>query len=330
MRHYRLGLLVLAATSLTTSLVVAQERSIHTGGSGGAYNSLFCPPLPKALEAIYFHGRCTPSGGTIDNFNKVLNRPTDIGFGQQDVLLRVGQERPDDFKKVSIIRDDIACEGLWMVTKNERLSSFGDVLGLGRRIPFLVPGNPDPAKASGTQRTWDFIKSLDPEGIGRAQNVKFVESATSAINNVAASTDGSVAFFVQFADPESSNFKLIREKKLKVIPVVSKQILDAKVGDRSVYRAEEFQLSTGFFTGESKLTSCTPVVLFTGAPDGAIADDQKDLITRLSRVEREKMLPQESRTAALLRNAKRWGGSALEEVTAGVELARQKMEKSLQ
>ena len=138
-------------TLLTTSVAtlalcgptIAQEapsKSIFTSGEKGAYHTLFFPPLPAALSNAYFQGyRCTLSRGTLENIDRVLKEPTNIGFVQLDVFAAEAAKRRDEFKKLTVIRSDIACEGLWMVTKNPDLDNYGHVLGLARRIPFVLP-----------------------------------------------------------------------------------------------------------------------------------------------------------------------------------------------
>jgi hypothetical protein len=64
----------------------------------------------------------------------------------------------------------------------------------------------------------------------------YVADATATISEVAFSTNGAVGFFVQFADLDNANFKLIIEKGLKVIPVASREILRIKLNGQTVCR----------------------------------------------------------------------------------------------
>lgn len=335
---YKRRIITVAGASLglvaLMSVAVAQgEKAIYTGGEKGAYHSVFCPPIPNALSSAYFTGyRCTSSGGTVDNFNKVLQNPRSIGFAQYDVLARAAQDRPDDHKKVVVVRRDIACEGLWMVTKNERLSNYGEVLAVGRRVPFVIPGSQDAGRKSGTQVTFEFLQSTDPNGLGQAQNIKYVADATTAINTVANGNSGEVAFFVQFADPSNPNIQLVNEKKLKVIPVRSREIVNAEVAGEKVFEVQEFSLSSGgvFKSGQSHATACTPVALFTGSPDllkGADQTDQKEMIQKLREMPSDALLPKEDRFARILKATKRLSGQALEELNAATDLARKKYEE---
>lgn len=326
--------LLFGIAAILVALVVpvsAQQHAIYTGSEAGAYNSTFCPPLPSVLSKSYFAGyRCQPSGGTLDNISKVLTNPTDVGFVQLDVLARQMQEKPDLAKQISIIRSDIACEGLWMVTKNPSLKTYGDILGQ-RRIPFILPG-----QNSGSNASFQFIQTLDPNGIGRSQNIKYVNDTATVINTVAAGADNAVGFFVQYADPENANIRLMQEKGLTIIPVVTREITNAKVKDQDVYQVQSFNLKSGgiFSSAESQVTACTPVAVITGNPDNGKTpndkDNQKDLIEALAKVPSKDLLPVEPRLAKLLSGIHRVTGSALNEMLAAADKARDAASKAMQ
>ena len=307
-------------------------RAINTGGSAGAYHSTFCPPLPGVLANAYFQGyACTPSAGTVENIQRVLAQPTNIGFAQLDVYAREAAARPAEFERLNVIRTDIACEGLWMITKNPDLD-FGRILGLARRIQFVLP-----AAASGSTASFNYLRSIDPEGLGRVPdtNITHMATATDVINRIAASTNGEVGFFVQFADPRNANIRLMVENNLRIVPVISREILRARVGEQTVYNAQTFTLAGGNLFGiggraVTATTACTPVALFTGAP-GAFADrngqdDAREMIQRLQQVNRTNMMPQDSAIQNILRSATRLSQSAVDQAVAGVESARRAVE----
>jgi hypothetical protein len=307
------------------------SKSINTGGEKGAYHALFCPPLPAELSNAYFQGyTCTPSKGTLENIDRVLKNPTSIGFVQLDVYANEAIKRPDEFRKLTVIRSDIACEGLWMVTKNPDLKNYGHILALSRRIPFILP-----AQGSGSAASFAFLQANDPDGLGRIPeaNKRYVADATAVLNETASSTNGAVGFFVQFADPENANIKLIEEKRLTVIPVASRQILHIKLNDRDIYELQTFSLkASGLFVKATEATTaCTAVAIITGTPeafgnDRAKVDDQRDLIQKVRGVAAEKLLPQESRIAAIIRNTKRASEQVIEEMAALAEKTRQMVE----
>lgn len=330
MRFLVYGLIMAFATMFAAPSMA--QHAIYTGSQGGAYNSTFCPPLPSVLDRAFFSGyRCQPSGGTIDNIAKVIAKPSDVGFVQLDVLALNMKEKPELAKSVSVIRSDIACEGMWMVTKNPALKSYGDVLGYARRIPFVLPG-----EGSGSAASFKYLQSIDPDGLGRATNIKYVNDTATVINTVSAGADNAVGFFVQFADPENSNIKLMQERGLSVVPVVSREITKAKVGEQELYQVQSFNLKSGgiFTSGEDKVTACTPVAVITGNPESQKTpnekDNQRDLIEALQKVPSQNLLPTEPRMAKLLSGVRRVGGAALNEMLSAADKAKDAASKAMQ
>lgn len=330
-RVFSLFALAMLAIGLLSGAAIAADHSIFTGGEKGAYYGTFCPPIPKALSQAYFTGyKCAVTKGTIDNINNVLATPKNIGMVQGDVFAKWAAENKDPAAKLQIIRSGIAYEGLWMVTKNPGLNNFGDVLGLARRIPFVMP-----VEGSGSAASFAFLQSLDPDGLGRAHNISYVDDATKVIDAVANGDGGEVGFFVQFADPTNPNIKKIVDSKLKVIPVVSRDLLRAKVGDTPVYQVSEFSLTPdGWVTnGVTVKTASTPVTLITGTPTGFTdqndIDDQKDMIKTVEALPTDKLLPQNDLTAKLVKKFHALSGDALKVTLDGVDAAKKLAEKQL-
>lgn len=325
---------ILAVAMVSPSMA---QHAIYTGSQAGAYNSTFCPPLPSVLDKKFFAGyRCQPSGGTLDNISKVTATPADVGFVQLDVLALEMQTKPELGKQISIIRSDIACEGMWMVTKNASLKSYGDVLGYARRIPFILPG-----AGSGSAASFKFLQTSDPDGLGRATNIKYVNDTATVINTVAAGSDNSVGFFVQFADPENANIRLMQDKGLTIVPVVSRDITKLQVKDKDgkaqdLYQVQSFNLKSGglFASGDDRVTACTPVAVITGNPDSGKTpndkDNQRDLIEALSSVPASSLLPTDSRFAKLLTGVRRVTGSALNEMLSAADKAKDAASKAMQ
>lgn len=320
----------IAAANAQTATV--GPKAINTGGTAGAYHGTFCPPLPPVLSNAYFQGyTCTPSAGTVENITRVLAQPTNIGFAQLDVFAREAAARPAEFQRLQIVRSDIACEGLWMISRNPDLD-FGRILGLSRRIQFVLP-----AAASGSTASFNYLRSIDLEGLGRVpdSNITHVATATDVIRRVANSTQGEVGFFVQFADPRNANIRLMVESGVRVIPVISREILRARVGDTPVYSAQTFTLAGGNLFGiggraVSATTACTPVALFTGAP-GAFSDrngqdDAREMIQRLQTIPAAQLMPQDNAIQSILRGATRLSQSAVDQAVAGVDAARRAVE----
>jgi hypothetical protein len=119
------------------------------------------------------------------------------------------------------------------------------------------------------------------------------------------------------------------EKGLRVIPVASRQILHLKLNDRNVYQLQTFTLkSAGLFVKAAEATTvCAPVAIITGSLEAfgneRDKDDQRDLIETIREVPTEKLLPQESRVAQLIRDTKTASERVIEEMSALVERTRQ-------
>jgi hypothetical protein len=304
------------------------DKSINTGGEEGAYCAAFCPPLRAVLANAYFQGyKCTPSKGTLDNIDRVLRYPTSIGLVRLDVYANQAIKRPEEFKKLTVIRSDIACEGLWMVTKNPELTNYGHIQAFSQRIKFILP-----ERESGWAPTFAFLQENDRDGLGRVpeDNKRYVADAASVLTETASSTSGEVGFFVQFADPENANIKLMVKKGLKVIPVASKKILEMKLSGQSIYQLQTFNLKSGglFVRPVEATAACTPVAIITGTPelfgnDRDKVDDQRDLIQMIRDIPAEKLLPQENTLVAdAIRYAKKLTEQAVEETVALVENTR--------
>jgi hypothetical protein len=320
----------------TAGVIHVSGKSINTAGEKGAYHTLFCPPLPATLSNAYFQGyECTPSKGTLENIARVLRYPTSIGLVQLDVYANEAINRGEEFKKLTLIRSDIACEGLWMVTKNPELMNYGHIQAFSQRINFILP-----ERESGSAPTFAFLQKNDPDGLGRVpeDNKRYVADATAVLNETASSASGEVGFFVQFADPENANIKLMVEKGLKVIPVVTKEILDKKLSGQSIYQLQTFNLKSGglFVTPTEATAACTPVAIITGAPEvfgnnRDKVDNQKELIQAVKNIPAEKLLPKENPVVAdVIRFPKKPSEPEIMRMVQQAENTRQTAEKRLQ
>jgi hypothetical protein len=167
-----------------------------------------------------------------------------------------------------------------------------------------------------------------------------VDGATAVLNEVARSNDEAVGFFVQFADPDNANFRLIAEIGLTIIPVISNEILDILRWDgQPVYQQKTFETKSGGvfdildIFARQVTTACTPLTIITGKPDefgsGEDQVNQRDLTKKISEVSKN-LLQQQSRTVAIIMNLKKLAMRAIEEAGALVERLRQRVEKSQQ
>lgn len=319
---------LMASTALLVlmSSAYAEQKTIGTGGEKGAYFNTFCPPIPAILKNAQFGDyTCKKSDGTVANIKNVLADPRNLGFVQLDVYAQAVVDDPQLAQKTSVIRE-LACEGVWFVTKNPRINTYADIVGMARRrLTFIVP----PVE-SGSAATFEFMKKVDPDGIGQARFVTYAKDSTSVIDAVTRGTNGEVGMFVQFADPENANIKEMMKSGLKVIPAISDSLLKVKADGKEVYQVQSFALKGGTwgFGGKEVNNLCTPVGLITGNPavfpDKRDQRDQQDMIGDLNKLPAETFLPKEDRIASLMKSFKKIGGSALDKV---VEEAKHQSEK---
>jgi hypothetical protein len=228
---------------------------------------------------------------------------------QLDVYASEQARRSEEFKKLKVIRSDIACEGLWMVTMNPDLTTYEQFQPIAKRIPIILP-----KRGSGSAATFAILQEHDPKGLGevREVNIRYMPDATAVINETASRTDGAVGFIVQFAEPENANIRLIAEKGLNVISMASRDILKiTQPGGQQVYQQKEFTLKSGGlfdifgFFAKRAMTACTPVAMITGAPEAIIGeegkrDDQRALIQRIAELPPEVLVPQKSRMVEII------------------------------
>jgi hypothetical protein len=317
-------------------LIATLDKRINTASDNGAYQTQFCPRLLAAVADVFFRGYwCATSTGTVENIDRALGFPTNIGLAQLDILADEAIKRTEELKKIVVIRTD-ACEGLWMVTRNPGLKSYENVRENASRIRFILP------KDSGSAASFAFLQANDRDRLGRVSDAKkyYVDGATAVLNEVARSNDEAVGFFVEFADPENADFKLITQTDLTIVPVMSNEILDILQWDgQPVYQQRTFRTkSGGVFDAldvfaRQVTTACTPLAIITGKPDASgIGEDQvnqRDLIKKISEVSKN-LLAQQSRTVAIIVSFQKLAMQVIEEAGALVERVRRRIGKSLE
>jgi hypothetical protein len=161
-------------------------------------------------------------------------------------------------------------------------------------------------------------------------NVIHAESTDLALKRALRSDDRSVAIFVQFPDPDNDRFKLVAEEKGMFIPVIDRNILRQQVGGQKVYFAEETAVSNAKFwkKGANVTTACTPMILFTGNPEGMPAGevqlDHKDLINTINDIPAAELLPKKGFFSKYWSKTKALSAEATEKIIDASEKAREK------
>jgi len=254
---------LLAGLSLTvgmTGLVTkAQALDLYTGEKTGAYFNEFCPTIKKAAKEKNVLINCRTSQGSLENLDKIIEKPTDFGLAQYD-LFSLKYASQSNQLAYTPIRDDLGKECLFLVTKNKLMKNFGDVAASAPYMNFILP-----PEMSGHAGSFKYLQSIDPTGLGKATKVTYAASTEDAITSALAQEDN-VTLFVQFPDADNKLFKLVNENGGHFVPVISREILAQETRGRKVYAAEETGVANPKWheSGKKVVTACTPMVLFTG------------------------------------------------------------------
>ncbi|MEO1207581.1 MAG: hypothetical protein AAFV45_14740 [Pseudomonadota bacterium] len=313
----------ISATVVAAPATVFADVTIYTGGETGAYHSSFCPVLSELLDKDGVPARCETSSGTADNMKNVSSDLSDFGYGQLDVLalksgLYGGAER---FEKVRV--DDVR-ECLFAVTKTKDLTNFGEVAVRASELTFVLP-----PEASGSAKTFEFLQKIDPYGLGQGGAIRYAGDTDSAIN-AAVTDDDTVALFVQFPDPANARFKAIQDKGGHIVPVLDRNLLDQRLGGERVYFAQETQVANAGWlaSGTKVVTACTPLVLFTGAPnqmsDKAERADHEAVIAKVKAYRADALLPRQSLFARVIRRTRELSSTGAEKFVSFSEQARER------
>lgn len=251
--------LAFGVAGLLVATAPATAQRIHTGGESGAYHRDFCPPLAREIVSLGATYTCTPSNGTRENMERVASAPRDFGYGQLDVFtLESGNLSVS--RSLAIVRQDDLRECVFAVTRDPEIVTYGDLAARASNLRFSIP-----PQSSGSAGTFQYLKSVDANGLGRSRNVQFAANVDDAIRTALSRNDG-VALFVQFPDPDNERFQMVRELGGHFVPVVDKSFIASQAGGNAVYIAQETRVSNRRLLelGARVTTACTPLVLFTG------------------------------------------------------------------
>jgi len=294
----RLGAVGIALLGLLIAAVPASSQVIHAGSAAGSYTNDFCPQVRSAIAAEFFEHSCATSEGSSDNANKVMANPHDIGIGQLDVIAAIAEQNPG---QLAIVDPGLGLECLYAVTSQPNVTALR---GLSPRMPVALP-----SALSGSAATFGFLQELD-EQLRALRNITHHAGPLEAVQAVVAG-DAALAFFVQFPNTSNPVFEAINTAGLSFVPVVNRQILRREVAGIQVYQPREITVTPtglmGRLTGREPtklLTTCTPVVLFTGDASRFEAgtdahDDQVALIAQLAKTQP----PSSGNWTDILRNA---------------------------
>jgi hypothetical protein len=315
--------LPLGVAALAALAAPAAANQINTGGPSGAYHASFCPVLAKELKVAQLDYACTPSAGTRENVERVLANPRQLGYGQLDAYVVESRQLKGE-QALTIVRQDDVRECLFAVTRNKQLTSYGDLAANAAKLRFILP----PAD-SGSFSTFQFLRAADAEGLGQAKAPTNAASVEDAIRQ-ALSADDTVSLFVQFADPDNERFELVRKLGGHLVPVIDRSILRQEIGGKKIYFAQETPVENADWVkaGRKLVTACTPLVVFTGAPDRVQGEqarkDHEDVIRTVAALKSGSLLPEESLFQRLLKRTKELSALSTEKALELSDQAREK------
>ncbi|MBX9588425.1 MAG: hypothetical protein K2X43_03915 [Hyphomonadaceae bacterium] len=320
-RSVALSLITVAGSQAYAAM--AQATQINTGGEAGAYHASFCPALAGQLKLAQFDYRCVPSAGTRENIDRITANPRQLGFGQLDVFALESRLLKAE-GSLTLVRQDDVRECVFAVTRNKQISNWGELSVNAGSLRYILP----PA-TSGSAGTFQFLRTIDAEGLGRSKAVTHAPSTEDAIRQ-ALSAEDTASLFVEFPDPESKHFELVRKLGGHLVPVIDRTILRQEIGGTKIYYPQETEIeSAGWIQSARKLaTACTPLVVFTGAADRVHDEtarkDHADLIRTVAAMKRDSLLPQESFLDRALKRTKELSAISTERALELTDQAREK------
>jgi hypothetical protein len=301
----------------------AGADQINTGAADGPYHKHFCPVLAHELKLAQFDFACAPSAGTRETIERVRADARQLGYAQLDAFALLVRELSAE-AAFSIVRHDDVRQCLYAVTRNPELTNWGEVSANAARLRFVLP-----ASESGSANTFQFLRAIDPDGLGKAREPRHARSVESAIRE-GLSAEDTVSLFVEFPDPASEDFALVQELGGHVVPVIDRTILRQEALGRKIYFAQETQVENPHWIKRARkiVTACTPMLLFTGRaeriPAGKTRKDHEDLIRTIVALNGAALLPEEGLFSKLLKRTKEVTASSTEKMLEATEQARVK------
>ncbi|NJO34230.1 MAG: hypothetical protein HC869_14965 [Rhodospirillales bacterium] len=112
------------------------------------------------------------------------------------------------------------------MTRNKQITNWAELSVNAGSLRFILP----PA-TSGSARTFQFLRTIDTEGLGRAKNITHAASSEDALSQ-ALSAEDTASLFIEFPDPESKRFALVRKLGGHFVPVIDRTICARRSGGR--------------------------------------------------------------------------------------------------
>lgn len=317
------GALCASVALVAATSTPAAALQINTGGQTGAYFDRFCPELKGELDKSAFNYTCEQTEGSRENLRRVTEDPTQIGYAQFDVYA-LEKEMLGGDTLLTELRTDLGRECVFMVTSNRELKNFGEISTLASAFRFVLP-----PERSGSAATFEFLRHIDPDGLGTAIDIEYAASTDAALD-AALNNPDVITLFVQFPDPNNARFEAINKGGGVFIPVLDRNILRQRIGDDKLYFAQEVEVEKARFTRarEKMVTACTPMVVFTGAnnrvSDDTAREDHQDMIDTVRRLPIENLQPKEGFFSSIWHRTKELSAAGIEQTLKATEEARER------
>src|SRR5262245_16245115 len=315
-------ILGLTAVALAGIVAPASARQINTGDPIGAYHADFCPLLAGQLRLAQFDYACAASSGTRESMARVAADPLQVGYGHLDVFAL--ESRRLDAGALTLVRQDDVRVCLYAATRNKQVSNWGELAAQAGTLRFILP-----PERSDSAATFEFLRSIGADGLGRAKSGTHVVSVEAAIRD-ALGADDAVSLLVELPDPDSRTFGLVRARGGHLVPVIDRAILRQAVDGRKVFFPQEVEVESASWIRSARklVTACTPLVLFTGHPervaDGPARKDHEDLIRTAATLKPATLLPEASFLGQALKRTREVSASSTERALELTEEARAK------
>lgn len=289
------GLIAVAIGCTALGANNASAQNIYAGPQKGAYYGTLCPGLVDGLKPDGFQAKCLVTEGTLDNITKLLGDPDGLAMVQSDAFANWSLDHKADAEKLVILRDDLASEGIYFVSKD--IGDFGDLVRIITRVHLVLP-----PKDSGPAQTFENMKRTLPRVFGKLDpsQVTYAASVNEALQK-ALSEDNTVALLVQLPDPANPTFKTIVSKKGKFIPVVAQSLVDEKIDDRAIYSLETRPVkAAGMISKAIEVTTLsTPIMIISQKSEalkegGNARTNHEDLMKAVKTLPRERLLPKKT------------------------------------
>jgi hypothetical protein len=301
----------------------AAAQKIHAGPGLGFYQTALCPRLSAELAKSRLDYSCTTSADGRENVARVAATPRDIGLAPLD-LLAIEAAQHGGAKAFQRIRTGDLRECLFAVTRNPNLKLYGDLVANAQRLRFVLP-----PKGSGSAATFAFLQKSDPNGLGRADRVLHAADIRE-VATLSLAAEDTVGIFVAPPDPGSDDFRRIATLGGTVLPLLDRAILRQQIDGEKIYFAEETEITQARWTRMATkiVTACTPLVLFSGAPD-RVSDakqrqDHVDMIATVKALAVEQLLPQQGAFRRMLKRSRELSAAGVEKMLGYSETARER------